>query len=80
MSQDEEIEAKDVKFIRVANPRIIRAIEKIRLVKQTVGSKQYDLTQEQVEIVTEKLHKEVDKITSAYDARSKTKEPIEEVL
>lgn len=75
-----EGETKSEKFIRVANPRIKNVIKKIRLVKQVIGSKQYDLTEEQFEAIYDALFTEVEALRSAYDGRTNNKEEIIDVL
>ena len=75
-----ENETKAEKFVRVANGRTKKAIKQLRLIKQVVGSKNYDMEQEQVTKLITVLYDEVTAIDNAYNARTKSKEPIEDVF
>lgn len=67
-----ENETKSDAFIRVVNPKTIRAIATIRQISRCVGSKYYDVYQEQVTKMTEELIKEVSQLQTRFDARNKT--------
>jgi len=75
-----ENETKAEKFVRVANGRTKKAIKQLRLIKQVVGSKNYDVDGEQVNKLVNVLYDEVTAIANAYKARTQTKEPIEDVF
>jgi len=75
-----ENETKAEKFVRVANGRTKKAIKQLRLIKQVVGSKNYDVDGEQVNKLVNVLYDEVTAIANAYKARTQSKEPIEDVF
>ena len=75
-----ENETKSEKFVRVANGRTKKAIKQLRLIKQVVGSKNYDVDGEQVNKLVNVLYDEVTAIANAYKARTQSKEPIEDVF
>jgi fructose-1,6-bisphosphatase len=71
-------ETKEQRFVRVATPRVKQAIIKLRLVKQTISSNNYSMTEEQVLKIVETLDKEIRLISQSYSLRNKptTKEEI----
>jgi hypothetical protein len=74
-----EDETKEQKFIRIATPRVKQAISRMRLVKQLISSKNYSMTQEQVDNIYSLIEKELLGIRTAFDSRNKStkKEDIE---
>jgi hypothetical protein len=67
-----EGETKEQRFIRVATPRVKQAISRLRLVKQTITSNNYSMTDEQVTKITEMLGAEVLAISNAFNGRNKS--------
>lgn len=74
-----EGETKEHRFIRVATPRVKQVISRIRMVRQTISSNNYAMTQEQVDNIYSLIEKELLGIKSAFDNRNKStaKESIE---
>lgn len=72
-------ETKEHRFIRVATPRVKQAISRMRLLKQTISSNNYEMTNEQVDNIYSMLEKELIGLKTAFDSRNKTtkKEDIE---
>ena len=67
-------------YKELANPRLKNAIKYINMVATQTKSKLYDMTQEDIDTITERLHNEVDKIQNAYDSRTKKSTEIEDVF
>lgn len=71
----------DEKFVNIANFRLEKAIKYIRMVARMSGSRTYELEAEDVEKITERLNREVARIQTAFDGRTKkAKDEIEQVL
>lgn len=64
-------ETKEQKFIRIMPKRVNVALDKLRLVKNVFGSKQYAMSEEQYNKVISVLLKSVGEIESAYKSRNK---------
>jgi len=72
-------EDRAIKFKRVGNKRLLKAIKYIRMVKNMSLSFAYDMSEEDVKKITERLHDEVEEIQYAFNVRNK-KQTIEKVL
>jgi len=71
----------DEKYIEVANFRLKKAIKYIRMIARMTGSKTYAVEEEDIIKITERLTQETDRITSAFNGRTKkAKEEIEDIL
>ena len=75
-------EAKSEKFIRIVNPRTVKAVATLRQIAKAVSSKAYDVDDNQVILIMDGLHQEVNLIKTAFDSRTKTtkKEEIKGLL
>lgn len=68
-----EGETKEQRFVRVATPRVKKAISQLRLVKQTISGNNYSVSEGQMETIITSLRTEVESLQSAYDSKNKSK-------
>lgn len=65
-----ENETKSERFVRLAHPRVVKAIKAI-LTIGNLGSPAYERTQEQVDTITKRLREEIDALEVALDPKRK---------
>ena len=70
------VETKEQKFTRIIPKRVNTALDKIRLVKNVIGSKSYSMSEEQFQKVMGTLSCAIDELQSAYDGRTKSKKEL----
>jgi len=70
----------DEKYKTIANKRLTTAIKYLRMVKKMTASRNYEVEEEDITAITERLTSEVNAIESAFLSRTKKKEEIEDVL
>lgn len=76
-NQEKVVETKEQKFVRIMPKRVNTALDKIRLIKNIIGSKSYSMTEEQFLKVFSTLTKAVSEIESAYSGRTQSKKETE---
>lgn len=64
-----ETETKEERFIRIAKPRLQKIIAQIRMIKQMIGSKAYDISELQIVSIKDQLWAEIEGFADAYNAR-----------